>query len=405
MIVDYLRMALESLRHRKLRAYLTMVGIFIGITAVISIVSLGQGLQAAINEQFQAMGTDKIFVQPGTSAFGGASSVTLDESDRRIMERTTGILVVDGMAYKSARITVKDEEIFGLVIGITYDGQESLWNEISESFLEKGRFLTKGDLTKTFAGYDYSQEKKILARGLSLGDKVTVNGQAFEIVGFQEDLGNSNDNQQLQITAEAYERVFGERVEESYTMLFAKVAPNEDPTVVAERMKKDLRKHRSLKEGEEDFTLQTAEQFLDSFNTILLIVQVVIVGIAAVSLVIGGIGIMNTMYTAVVERTQEIGIMKAIGARNRDILTLFLVEAGLLGFLGGVVGVLIGLGIAKLVELLGALWIGTPYLRAWWSWELILAALAFSFIVGAVAGTAPAWQASRQKPVDSLRYE
>jgi putative ABC transport system permease protein len=114
---------------------------------------------------------------------------------------------------------------------------------------------------------------------------------------------------------------------------------------------------------------------------------------------------MNTMFTAVVERTQEIGIMKAIGARNSDVLSIFLIESGLLGLIGGIVGVLIGLGISYAVEVLGAAWIGTPYLKMWWSWGLIISALAFSFIVGALAGLFPAWKASMQKPVDSLRYE
>lgn len=404
MIKDYLKMAMGNLAHRKMRAYLTMIGIFIGITAVISIISLGQGLQEAIVEQFEEMGTDKIYVQPGTSALGGATSVVMDESDIRVIERTKGVLEVTGMGYTSARITVKDEEVFGLVMGINFD-QSDLWAELQEQNIETGRMIEKGDLFKTFAGYDYSQDKKIVTRGLKLGDKVTVNGYSFEIVGFQEDFGNSGDNQQLQITAEAYERVFGQDVNEDYAMILAKVDSTEDAAAIAERVKKQLRSHRDVDEGDEDFTLQTAEQFLESFNSILMIVNVVIIGIAAISLVIGGIGIMNTMYTAVVERTQEIGIMKAIGARNGDILLLFLIESGLLGFLGGLVGVIIGLGVAKAVEIGGTIALGTPYLRAWWSWELIAGALAFSFLVGAISGLAPAYQASRQHPVESLRYE
>ncbi|MBR9703626.1 ABC transporter permease [Candidatus Woesearchaeota archaeon] len=114
---------------------------------------------------------------------------------------------------------------------------------------------------------------------------------------------------------------------------------------------------------------------------------------------------MNTMYTAVVERTQEIGIMKAIGARNSNIMLIFLIESGLLGLVGGIIGVAFGLGISYTTELLGAIWIGSPYLKAWWSWGLIFSALAFSFVTGTASGLAPAWQASKKKPVESLRYE
>jgi putative ABC transport system permease protein len=401
---EFFKIAITNLGHRKFRAYLTMIGIFIGITAVVAIISLGQGLQVAIQEQFEEMGTDKIYIQPGTSALGGSTAVIMDESDLRVIERTSGVIDVTGMAYKNARIQVKDEEVFGLVIGIDYE-KSDLWNQLQAQNIEQGRLIQKGETTKAFAGFDFMQDKRIVDRALQLGSKVTVNGQSFDIVGFQEDFGNSGDNQQLQITAEAYERIFGERVEDEYAMIVAKIDTADDPNAIADRVEKALRSHRDVDEGDEDFTLQTAEEFLDSFNDVLGIVNVVIVGIAAISLVIGGIGIMNTMYTAVVERTQEIGIMKAIGARNGDILSIFLIESGLLGFVGGLVGVVIGLAISKLVEVGGEIAFGSPYLKAWWSWELIAAALAFSFLVGAFSGLAPAYQASKQQPVESLRYE
>ncbi len=403
MIKDAFTLAVQNLTHRKVRSWLTMIGIFIGITAVIAVVSLGQGLEAAINEQFAELGTDKIFIQPGSSAFGGATSVVLDESDLRVVERTPGVAQATGMAYTNGRITYKDVEVYGLVMGVNLD--TDLWASMNSKNVEAGRLLEDGDVGKAFVGYDFSQDDKLFPHGASLGDKFTINGVAFEIVGIQEDLGNSQDNTQVQVSAEAYERVFGERVEDEYMMLLARVDTAAVPADVAEQMKHDLRRHRGLDEGDEDFTLQTAEQFLESFNSILLIVQVVIVGIAAVSLLIGGIGIMNTMYTAVVERTQEIGIMKAIGARNSDVLVIFLIESGMLGLVGGAIGVATGLGLAKLVEIAGELWIGTLYLQMWWSWELILGALAFGFLVGALSGVAPAYQASKQKPVDSLRYE
>ncbi|MFH1823570.1 MAG: FtsX-like permease family protein, partial [archaeon] len=135
------------------------------------------------------------------------------------------------------------------------------------------------------------------------------------------------------------------------------------------------------------------------------IVQAVFIGIAAISLVVGGIGIMNTMYTAVLERTREIGIMKAVGARNRNILTLFLIESGILGLVGGAIGVLIGIGLSTGVAFVAAQALGTTFLRAVFPWYLIVGALAFSFGIGSLSGILPAIQASRLKPVDALRYE
>jgi len=166
-----------------------------------------------------------------------------------------------------------------------------------------------------------------------------------------------------------------------------------------------LRRSRGLKEGNEDFEVSTTEELMKAFNTLLNIVQGVLVGIALISLVVGGIGIMNTMYTAVLERTKEIGILKAVGAQNRDILSLFLVESGILGLAGGAIGVLLGMGFSKLVELVATMALQTKLLQAYFPWYLTLGSLAFSFLVGTVSGILPAYQASRQKPVDALRYE
>lgn len=405
MMRDYFMMALENFKHRKTRSWLTMIGIFIGITAVVAIVSLGQGLGVAIDEQFSELGIDKIFIQPGGGGFGSTGSVILDESDRRVIDDTQGVINTLGMTYQSARVTYKDNELNVLVTGLTIDDGGDLWYDMQKNNIEEGRMLERGDNFKAFVGYDYSQDDKVFERAAELGDSITINGTDFDIIGFQEDFGNSADNQNIYITADAYRRVFGVAIEDKYLYIIAQSGPGLNPSLVAERIEKNLREHRNRDEGDEDFSLQTTEELQGSFNQILLIVNVVIIGIAAISLVIGGIGIMNTMYTAVVERTQEIGIMKAIGARNSDIMLIFLIESGLLGLVGGIIGVIIGLLISKGIEIAGTLIIGTPLLRAWWSWWLIAGALLFSFLVGSLAGTLPARQASKQKPVDSLRYE
>ena len=143
----------------------------------------------------------------------------------------------------------------------------------------------------------------------------------------------------------------------------------------------------------------------NSFNNIFAVVQGVLVGIAGISLLVGGVGIMNTMYTSVLERTKEIGTMKAIGAKNSHILFLFLVESGLLGLAGGLIGVIIGLGMAKGTEYAATAYIGSPLLQASMDPLIIFGALSFSFIVGTLSGVLPALQASKLKPVDALRYE
>jgi putative ABC transport system permease protein len=405
MIKDYFKMAITNLTHRRLRSWLTMIGIFIGIAAVVALISLGQGLQGAINAQFEKMGKDKIIIQPGGSALGGATSVRLTQRDFDTISRAQGVKEVVGFYYTSGRVDYQRDNAYVILMSYPDKGAElQLANEIFNYDIIEGRKLQSGDNHKVMLGYDYTQENGVFPHRVNLYDTITINNQSFTVVGFFEKFG-SPDDQNVYIPQGAYEKTLNISIENDYKQIMAKTEPDIDPIMVAENVKRDLRNERGVNEGNEDFSIQTAQQLLDSFNSILLIVQVVIIGIAAISLVIGGIGIMNTMYTAVVERTQEIGIMKAIGARNSDVMIIFLVESGTLGIIGGALGIGIGLGIAKLVAIIGSAALGTGYIQAWWSWELIAGALVFSFLTGTISGVAPAWQAAKQKPADSLRYE
>ena len=154
-----------------------------------------------------------------------------------------------------------------------------------------------------------------------------------------------------------------------------------------------------------DFTILTPEELLNSFGAILTIITAFLISVAGISLIVGAIGIANTMYTSVLERTKEIGVMKAIGARNSDILLIFVIEAGLIGAVGGLIGVLIGIGFSKSVEYIAVHQLGTNLLKAALPWYLIFGCIFFSFLIGAVSGILPARQASRIKVVDAIRYE
>jgi putative ABC transport system permease protein len=202
----------------------------------------------------------------------------------------------------------------------------------------------------------------------------------------------------------AYDKSFPAGVGE-YDYIIARMERGEDPTLMAARIKESLRRLRNVKEGEEDFSVQTTDDLRESFDAILSIIQVVLTGIALISLVVGAVGITNTMYTAVLERTKEIGIMKAVGARNEDILKIFLIESGLLGLMGGLVGVALGLGISYLASVIAAQALGSAIIKFVAPWWLIVGALVFGFVIGAAAGYLPARQAANMRPVDSLRYE
>jgi putative ABC transport system permease protein len=193
----------------------------------------------------------------------------------------------------------------------------------------------------------------------------------------------------------------GDRVDQ----IVVQISQGENIKAVAETAERKLRTFREVTEKTKDFDILTPEELLSSFNTILNIITAFLGGVAAISLIVGAIGIMNTMYTSVLERTKDIGVMKAVGAKNSDILQLFLIESGLLGFVGGLLGVAFGYGAAKLIEYVVVVKLATTLLRAAAPVYLLLGCLAFSFIIGALSGIWPAWRASRIKVVDALRYE
>ena len=236
-----------------------------------------------------------------------------------------------------------------------------------------------------------------------MGNKLKINGQSFEIVGILERTGDPGADRAIVASIEDVREILD--IEDEFNYLVVRVSPSMDPEDAVEPLTRAMRRDRGLKEGKEDFQIETATQLIESFKNILVVVQMVLIGIACISLLVGGIGIMNTMYTSVLERTKEIGIMKAIGARNSDVLSIFLIESGLLGMAGGAIGVVIGASLSKFVEILGQQVLDTTLLKAQFPWYLIVGALVFSFVIGTLSGILPARQASHLKPVDALRYE
>ncbi len=183
------------------------------------------------------------------------------------------------------------------------------------------------------------------------------------------------------------------------------IEEGEDILQIADRVERRLRSSREVTEKTQDFTILTPEQLLESFGTILNIITSFLGGIAAISLVVGGIGIANTMYTSVLERRKEIGVMKAIGAKNSDITSIFLIESGVLGLIGGLIGVILGILAGKIIEFIAINQLGTNLLTIATPTWLIVTCLAFAFLAGAISGTLPAIQASKIKPTEALRYE
>ena len=401
---DYFLLSFNNLRRRKLRSWLTTLGIFIGIAAVVALISLGQGLQNAIESQFESFGSDKIIIQErglqGPPGSGTSKSTKRTENDVKIIGRIGGVESVAGILTKTAKVEHNEEINFVFIEGIPLASGEK--EVLSFYEVEKGRDLKEGDKKKALIGVRYP-EGKVFDKKIDIGDKIKIEGVDFEIVGVLKRFGNPFDDSSIFIPKEIAKEIYGIIDEES--MIYVKVENVDEMDFVKSEIEKALRKERDEEEGKETFDVSTSEQILESFSNVFGIVQAVLVGIAAISLIVGGIGVANTMYTSVLERTKEIGTMKAVGAKNSDIMFLFLIESGLLGLIGGVIGVLIGLGLGKIAEYFATVQLGTNLLQASASANLIIGALIFSFLIGAISGVFPAMQASKLKPVDALRYE
>ena len=400
---DYFSLAFNNLRRRKLRSWLTMIGIFIGIAAVVALISLEQGLQNAITQQFEQLGSDKIIIQPrGFSSPGSATgSLKLTSKDLKVIENVRGVEYVSGYLIKQGQTAYKGESGIDYVTGITEIDFERMI-ELGGMEIIDGRGLKDTDKFKVVVGYNHIYEDT-WDKSMKIGSTIEFEGYEFKIVGVVSKIGNPIDDTLLYIQKDILREILD--IEDEESQILAKTAPGFEPADVAETIERKLRQSRGEKEGQETFSVQTSEQLLESFSTIFGVVQAVLVGIAAISLIVGGIGIMNTMYTAVIERTKEIGTMKAVGARNSDILYIFLFEAGLLGLVGGAIGIAIGYSLGKSAEIIATQALGTNLLQAAFPWYLIVGALTFSFVVGAASGIFPAMQAANLKPADALRYE
>jgi putative ABC transport system permease protein len=265
---------------------------------------------------------------------------------------------------------------------------------------EQGRMLNKNDRKKIVLGYDFTDENRY-SKKIKIGTKLEIEEETFEVIGILKRAGTFQINSVILMSDADLRNIL--KIGDEIDIIVVQVKNQDELNKVAEDIAKALRNDRGLKEGKEDFSIQTPQQALQSINTILLILQIVVTGIAAISLVVGGIGIANTMYTSVLERTKEIGIMKAVGAQNKDILLIFLTESAVLGFVGGVIGSVIGLTFAYLVSFGVRIAVQGINFNVTLSPYLLLGSLLFSLVVGIISGIMPAIQASRLHPVEALR--
>lgn len=393
---ESLRIALRALNANKVRALLTMLGVIIGVAAVILLVSIGTGVQEEITGTIEGMGSNQLYVLPmnmsaqtGPPGSGGGSSkaFTMDEVDL-LERRVTGASVIFPTVQSSVIAKVGSKSIRTTLAGGTEKGAEVFGADIAS-----GRYYSKGDVAGASRNIviGTTVARELFSNRDPVGKSIQVNGQRFTVIGVFEALGGSmagDQDNQIYMPITTAQRLTG--IDDISTIVVVADSPEEVP-LVQSQIRRILRPTFGS-----DFSVFSQEQTLSVFNTMLGTLTAMLAGIAGISLLVGGIGIMNIMLVSVSERTREIGIRKAVGARTYDIMSQFVIEALILSVFGGMVGIAIGAGGALLLSSL------VPTVVSAWSVGL---AFGFSAAVGIFFGVYPAWKASRLDPIVALRYE
>jgi putative ABC transport system permease protein len=405
-IKEYFNIALRSLRTRSLRSWLTIFGIVIGVFLIISLLSLSEGLKKTITQQLRSLGGEMIFVMPGDlSNIVGmfTSGAKLEKEDIEAIERTKGVETVLTMSYQSLVIRYKDEGKTIFINGLSWEEGTELLEKFQGWSLKEGEWPTPG---KREVVIGTQIETEIFEEAVEVGGELIIKGRRFKVVGILNSLGSKQDDTAIYIDLPLYQDLTGEK-KGTAQMAMVKIEEGRETNKVAEAIKESLLETRKRRTGTDvaDFSVITSEKMGDLAGNILAVIQFAIISFASIAIVVGGIGIMNTMFTSVRERTREIGIMKAIGAKNSAILTIFLFEAGIIGLAGGIGGTILGAGLARAIEMYGQV---HPlfYFSASVTPGLIIFGLVFSFFVGCFSGFFPARRAAKLKPVEALRrYE
>ena len=418
MVRDFLALAGSSILHRKIRSWLTVIGVFIGITAVVALISVGLGLERTISDEVaKVFGVDTFMLAPrgvfgGGRANQGSAQYALDLEWLRAQEGvTTAAAVRQRTAFVEGQPGADGRPTRGFlpVMGLSPELVTSFASFIGTLELEPGgRLFEEGESLVAVLGRD------VAARlGVGVGQDILVAGDGdrpeLELTvvgvlaaseagssrrGFTSRMSESGDT--IYVPYDTMQLLWGPAADVLITLV--RIDPGRDVDEVAARVQAALRARGS------EVSALTYSDISSAIGTVTSTVSAFLAGIAGISLLVGGVGVMNTMYTSVLERTREIGIMKAIGAKNRHILCIFLVESGLMGLVGGIVGMLLGLGISSVASaIIGRIFEVRVAVVA--SPLLIVVTLVGAFALGAVAGLWPARRAAKLPVVDALRYE
>ncbi len=409
----YLKMGLNMLVHSKLRSWLTIIGIVIGIGSVVGILSLGDAMQEQVQSRLAEMDLTKIIISPGYTkassnmpgpgGMGGGGTTTDVELTEDDIEALQGI---DGIQYIAGEISGSEPVIYAAqnaTLSITgVDPQ--VWKYMTTLETQSGRLLEPSD--KYVAVIGSGVASGVYDQDIGINQVITINGKAVRVVGILAEEGEGGDRS-IYMPIDGAVNLLDDAEEDVYDTITVK-AKSEDlvDSVMEDIVDKLMVSRHIIQEEDRDFSVTASKSMAESVTEMTSSMTLFLGAIAAVSLLVGAVGIANTMFTSVLEKTKEIGTMKAIGAKNRDILMIFLFNSAMVGLVGGILGDLLGACVSTLFPLLGLRMMGGGSDSSiYFAPDLMALGLILAVIIGVASGVVPAYRASKLKPVDALRYE
>ncbi len=385
---------------RRLRSILTIIAVVIGIATIVALFLISDGLLNYVEDVFMTMGINTIFIFP-VSFQGGANQtisrvsedIKITQSDLRLIEKIPEIDYAIGFSFRTAKYEYKGEESYQFVIMVDPKLADKTF-EIMDIGVREGKSLQGREGAEIVVGSYFAD--KLFKEPIKVGQKIKIQDKEFKVIGILEPVENMQDDSQAYITMNSGRELFD--TGETLDQIYASVKPEYDPLVVQKEIEKRLEK----KHGKNKFFIITAKQVLTMIKTVLGLLQTILVSIGLISIVVGSIGIMNSIYTSVIERTREIGILKSLGAKKEDIYFIFTFESLVLSLIGGIIGLGLGIGIAKFVEYYAASQAFIT-LNIIVTWQVVALALGVSIIVGIAAGLLPSKSAAKMNVVDALR--